>query len=223
MLSAGEHAEVVAHYLADELKAGRITVAGTTREAQGLEIHCSPFGVIPKNNKPGKFRLILNPSAPENHSVNDDISKELASLSYVTVDEVAETVQRLGRGTLMAEMDIRQAYRNIPVHPLDRRLLGMLWKGKVYIDTTLPFSLRSAPLIFTAIADAAQWIMQQKGASHVFHYIDDYITMGAPESTECLVNNTIMHKVCDEIGLPSEPEKDEGPSTSLAFTGIEID
>ena len=55
MLSAGEHAEVVAHYLADELKAGRIAVAGTTREAQGLEIHCSPFGVIPKKNKPGEI------------------------------------------------------------------------------------------------------------------------------------------------------------------------
>ena len=112
--------------------------------------------------------------------MNDGISKELASLSYVTVAEVAETVQRLGRGTLMAKMDIRQAYRNIPVHPLDRRLLGMLWKGKVYIDTTLPFGLRSAPLIFTAIADAAQWIMQQKGASHVFHYIDDYTRKMVP-------------------------------------------
>ena len=109
MLSAVAHAEIVAHYLADKLKAGRITVAGTTWEAQGLEINCSPFGVIPKKNKPGKFRIILNLSAPENRSVNDGISKELASLSYVTVDEVAETVQRLGRGTLMAKMDIRQA------------------------------------------------------------------------------------------------------------------
>ena len=172
MLSARDHAEIVAHYLADELKAGRIAVAGTTREALGLEIHCSPFGVIPKKNKPG---LILNLSAPENHSVNDGISKELASLSYMTVDEVAETVQRLSSGTLMAKMDIRQTYRNIPVHPLDRRLLGMLWKGKVYIDTTLQFILRSDPLIFTAIADAEQWIMQQKGASHVFHYIDDWV------------------------------------------------
>ena len=152
--------EIVAHYLVDELKAGRIAVAGTTRETQGLEIHCSPFGIIPKENKPGKFHLILNLSAPENHSVNDGINKELASLSYVTVDEVAETVQRLSRGTLMAKMDIRQAYRNIPVHPLDRRLLGMLWKDKVYIDTTLLFVLRSAPLIFMAIADAEQWIMQ---------------------------------------------------------------
>ena len=60
--------------------------------------------------------------------------------------------------------------------------------------------------------------MQQKGASHVFHYIDDYITMGAPESTECLENNTIMHKVCDKLAFPRNQRR-----MSLAFTGIEID
>ena len=34
-----------------------------------------------------------------------------------------------GRGTLLAKLDIKQACRNIPVHPKDRHLLGMLWKG----------------------------------------------------------------------------------------------
>ena len=220
MRSATEHAEVVSKYLAEEMKAGRITLAGTPQEAKAMGIHCSPFA---KRNKPGKFRLILNLSAPENHSVNDGISRELATLSYVTVDEVIDRVLKLGRGTLMAKMDIKQAYRNVPVHPQDRALLGMLWNDLVFVDTTLPFGLRSAPLIFTAIADAAQWIMQRRGASYVFHYIDDYITMGAPESCKCEENNTIMHQVCADIGLPPEPEKDEGPTTTIVFTGIEID
>ncbi len=83
-----------------------------------MGIHCNPFGVIPKKNKPGKFRLIVNLLAPDNHSVNDGINKELASLSYVTVDEVAKTVASLGRGAEMAKMDIKQAYRNVPVHPM---------------------------------------------------------------------------------------------------------
>ena len=223
MLSASEHAEVVSSYLAEELKAGRIALVGTHQEAKDLGIHCSPFGVIPKKSKPGKFRLILNLSAPEGHSVNDGISKDLASLSYVTIDEVADTVQKLGRGTLMAKMDIKQAYRNVPVHPDDRSLLGMLWKGQVYIDAALPFGLRSAPLIFTAIADAVQWIMQKRGASHVFHYIDDYITLGAAGSTECRDNNSIMHSSCTDTGLPAEPDKDVGPTTEITFTGIELD
>ena len=54
----------------------------------------------------------------------------------------------------MAKMDIRQTYCHVPIHPRDRLLLGMQWHGKVFLDTTLPFGLRSAPLIFTAIANA---------------------------------------------------------------------
>ena len=51
-------------------------------------MHCSPFGVIPKKHKPGKWRLIIDLSAPEGSSVNDGIAKELCSLAYTSVDEV---------------------------------------------------------------------------------------------------------------------------------------
>ena len=49
----------------------------------------------------------------------------------------------------MAKVDIKNAYRLLPVHPEDRLLLGMEWQGQVYVDTALPFGLRSAPKIFT--------------------------------------------------------------------------
>ena len=45
-------------------------------------------------------------------------------------------------------MDVKSAYRNVPVHPDDRHLLGMRWRNEVYVDTTLHFGLRSAPIIF---------------------------------------------------------------------------
>ena len=59
-------------------------------------------------------------------------------------------------------VDIRQAYRNVPVHPQDQLLLGMRWQGQVYVDAALPFGLRSAPLMFTVLADVAQWLMRQR-------------------------------------------------------------
>lgn len=61
-------------------------------------------------------------------------------------------------------MDIQQAYRNIPVAVADQHLLRMIWK-EVYVDKVFPFGLRSAPLIFSAIADALEWITTQQGAS----------------------------------------------------------
>ncbi len=203
MQLATEHREVVTKYLTAEIEAGRVVLVGT---AEALGIHCSPFGVIPKKSKPGKFRLILNLSAPEGASVNDGISKELATLSYVSLDQVADSAARLGRGLLLAKMDIKQAYRQVLVHPQDRRLLGMLWEDNVYVDTTLPFGLRSAPLVFTAVVDAAQWVMKKQGISQVFHYVDDFITLGA-NATECSRNNTIMHEVCSKLGLPAEPRR----------------
>ena len=75
----------------------------------------------------------------------------------------------MGRGTLMAKMDIKEAYRMVPVHPEDRLLLGMKWKGQTYVDKTLPFGLRSAPSIFTAVADGIEWAMRRGEVECVFH------------------------------------------------------
>ena len=65
---------VIQTYLDKEVAAGRVAKASS---AQG--IHCSPFGAIPKKSKPGQWRLILDLSSPEGHSVNDGITKELAT------------------------------------------------------------------------------------------------------------------------------------------------
>ena len=63
----------------------------------------------------------------------------------------------------MAKVDIQHAYRNVPVHPDDRHLLGMEWRGRVFLDKTLPFGLRSAPKLFCALADALGWILKAAG------------------------------------------------------------
>lgn len=206
-------------------KNDRIISVGDVARAAELGIHCSPFGVIPnyKKHKPNKWRLIVDLSTPTGHSINDGISKELASLSYVLVDDVVACALKEGKGALLAKMDVKQAYRNIPVHSSDRAGLGMSWEGRVYIDSVLPFGLRSAPLLFSAVTDALQWIMKIKGVRLLFHYIDDFITIGAPQSEECAHNVAIMNTVCDETGIPIEPEKTKGPATSITFLGIEID
>ena len=102
------------------------------------------------------------PLSPHGKSVNDGISSELASLSYISIDEIARRVASMGRGTLLAKMDIHNAYRLVPVHPEDRVLLGMRWKGMVYVDTRLPFRLQSALKIFTAVANALEWCFEDK-------------------------------------------------------------
>ena len=220
MLSVLDHPQVVTEYIKEEVQANRMH---RVENALAKNVHCSPFGVIPKKNKPNKWRLILDLSSPDGQSVNDGIDKDLASLTYISVDDVVAVIRRAGKGALLGKMDIKQAYRNVPVSAKDRHLLGMQWDGQVFIDGVLPFGLRSAPLIFTAIADALQWVIQNDGARWIFHYIDDFITVGEPESDECVANMTRMQRISYELGLPIEEKKTEGPSTCLTFLGIELD
>ena len=157
--------QVVTDYTRLEMKEGRL-LEMSSGEASSLDIHCSPIGIIPKKNKPGKRRLIVDLSSLTDASVNNGIDKELCSLSYTSIDNIANEIIAREVGTLTAKMDIKQAYRMVPVHPADRRLLGMKWEGKIYVDKTLPFGLRSAPRIFSSLADALMWIMKQRGMSH---------------------------------------------------------
>ena len=65
--------------------------------------------------------------------------------------------------------------------------------------------------------------MQKNGVTWRIHYLDDFLTIGSPQSQECHSNVHIMQSVCENAGLPIEPHKSEGPATSLVFLGIEID
>ena len=128
-----------------------------------------------------------------------------------------------GQGAELAKMDVREAYQMVPVLPDDRCLLGMRWEADVLIDKTLPFRLLSAPLIFTAVADALQYMIVRNGASFIDHYMDNFITVGSPGSEECTHNVRIMHHTCKVAGVPVEEEKSEGSATTITFLGIKID
>ena len=183
MPSAVANTEIVDKYIAEEVRAGNLQLI-TDAEKQ-TETHCSPIGMIPKPHQPGKYRLIVNLLVPEGGSVNDTISPELASVQYTTVRRAAIQVAAMGRGALLAKMDIHSAYRKVPVHQADQSLLGIEWNDRVYQDRALPFGLRSAPKLFTAVADTLAWALACEGVENVCHYLDDFLFWSKKNSPEC--------------------------------------
>ena len=212
---------VVDEYLQRELSEGNIAKIGDLSYVPGLQV--SPFGVIPKRHSSNKWRLIVDFSSPKGSCVNDVISKEWCSLTYVSVDTIADQVFTLGRGTKMTKMDIKSAYRLVPVHPSDGPLLGMRWRNRLFIDKTQPFGLRSAPKIFNAVADALKWVIKQRGVAHVYHYLDDFITLGESGADTCSKNLQLILDVCRELGVTVALEKCAGPAVCIVFLGIELD
>ncbi len=76
-------------------------------------------------------------SSPKGISVNDEIDRALCPLSNITVENIVTLAVRQSRGGQQAKFGLEAAYRKVPVHPQDRQLLGMEWKGQVLVDTKL--------------------------------------------------------------------------------------
>ena len=132
MGSAYQNAEVVTQYLQEEVSLGR--VIGPLPADVASRVHCSPFGVIPKKHAPWKWRLLVDLSSPKKFSINDGINPSWCSLSYVTVDRVARQAGKLGGGALMAKVDVKSAYRIIPVSPRSM----CTWMHVYHLDSALP-------------------------------------------------------------------------------------
>jgi len=142
-------------------------------------------------------------------------------LQYITVDSAIDQIRQLGFGTLLPKIDIKSAFQLLSVHPADHHLLSMRWDKHLFIDTCLPFGLRSAPKLFNILADLLSWTLeQQQHVSPVLHYLDDFLTMGPHESSRCANNLTIIKDVCSLLGIPLALEKIEAcHSHCLTFLG----
>lgn len=109
--SALEHPTVINDELTKEMKSQRI--AGPFDSPPLPSLQCSGVGVVPK--KTGSWRMIMHLLAPIDHSINDGISKKEFTLRYSTVDDAVRIIRDLGPNTSLAKMDIKSAFRTIPV------------------------------------------------------------------------------------------------------------
>ena len=94
---------------------------------------------------------------------------------------------------MLAKFDLQSAYWVVLVHSQDQNLLECSWEDQIYLDRALPFGLHSAPKLFFAVAAAntLAWAMLSSGVQYLFHYLDGFIILGSPNSTQC---HKALHK-----------------------------
>ena len=90
----------------------------------------------------------------------------------------------LGQGTKLIKIDLKDAYHINPVHPTNVHLLGISWQGATYVDRALPFGLRSAPKIFTAVSVMIAWALHCQDLHDQIHYLDYFLLLVHPSSDQ---------------------------------------
>lgn len=211
--------------IAKEVELGHIRGPFTRAEFLSLfpSFTCSPIGAVAKNPPSVGFRRIHHLSWPRHThaSVNDHIHYT-EDLHYITPAHVCSTIRTLGPGTFLAVIDIQSAFRLQPVHPLDQPLLAFHWLDSFYVDTRLPFGLRSSPVLWERIASTLAWLAHHLGVTHLHHYVDDFL-IAAPSAALCQAHLDLFLSLCSFLNVPVSRPKLQGPHTTVTYLGVEFD
>ena len=219
--SAFQFADIVDEKVQSELAKHRI-MGPYSSPPSFPDFRVSPLGVVPKKVS-GEFRMIHHLSYPRNYSVNDLIPREFSTVQYASIYDAIKFIKQAPSTVYLAKVDIKSAFRIIPISSLDRPLLGFKWRGNYYMDAVLPMGCASSCAIFEEFSTALEWIAVHKlGATKVVHVIDDFLFL-ASSFDKCTNDLNAFITMCQRIGVPLAPEKTLGPSTYLPFLGIDLD
>ena len=117
----------------------------------------SALGAIPKPNS-SEVRLIHDAFRPYTKSLNSYAKLVQDATHYVSLDQVV--VAKLQPKGWLAKVDLRHAYRCVPISPSNYCVTGLKWKFtgskhyKYYYDTCLPYVRRGAQEFFRELQKA---------------------------------------------------------------------
>ena len=180
----------------------------------------SPLGVIPKPD--GGVRIIHDCSRPHGLAVNDYASCE-EQHRFQSVDDAAGLVNK---GYYMAKVDLKSAYRSVPLSKHSCGVTGLKWlvngSYQYFYDNKLPFGSKLAPGIFHRLSQAVRRIMARKGYPNIVAYLDDFFIC---ERTlkRCAHVLKVLIQLLRKLGFAINWNKVVDPSKRIIFLGIEID
>lgn len=203
------------------------TIAGEVAEGNYVVTPTKPaiisaLGAIPKPDS-SEVRLIHDCSRPHGQALNDYIST--CSFKFQTLDDA---VQLLKPNYFMAKIDLRHAYRSVPIHPSNFAATGLKWQFEgdddftYFYDTRLPFGAKSSPEIFHRLTQAVRRMMARRGFNAVVVYLDDFLVI-APTQQACQVAYSTLLQLLQDLGFTISWRKVVGPTQKLVFLGIELD
>ncbi len=216
--SAQANAQITEEKIQKELTAGRFAGPFLTKPFPNL--HISPLGLV---ETPGSFRLIHHLSFPPGDSVNDGIPTQQSTVHYEGIDNAIKCIKQLGRGCFMAKTDISNAFRILPICPMQYHCFGFLWRNRNYFDKCLLMDCNSSCQIFETFSNCLQWIAHTKlSITHMTHILDDLLIL---DTTRLQCQHMLDHFliVCADIGVPMAENKTFAPSTTMTYLGYELD
>lgn len=104
-------------------------------------------------------------------------------------------------------IDLTDAFFHIPIHRDSRRYLRFEFQGKIYQYRALPFGLKTAPWVFTAVMSQVL-LMKETRDINIHLYLDDWI-IPVPDFLTGLDQSWTLVNLCQTLGLLVNQDKSD--------------
>lgn len=219
LISCLDDPEVVSQSIKKEIDAGRFM--GPLDKLPFNEFQLNPVGLVPKKT-PGEFRMFTHLSSPRGSSVNDGILEEFVQVSYASLEDALKLICHCGPSPFLAKLNIKHAYRLLPIKPSQYGLLCFQWEGKFFTDRCLPKGVRSSGQIFERFTTALHFLAERVGVQWLVHYLDNFLLMSNSYQS-CVEAMNLFIGLCQELDIPLAVEQTLGPLQCLKYQGYLID
>ena len=179
------------------------------------------LGAVPKGE--GKIRQITDCSRPTGISVNYCCDTLLEEFCFKSV---ADAVSVISGNEFLSVVDIKAAYRAVPIMENHREYQGFMWEldgeTNYYVDNRLCFGLRLGPSYFNKISCFIYDIMSNMYGLKIVNYLDDFLIISV--SLECALRERgLVLDTLRFLGFHVAYDKLVYPSTAVTFLGIILD
>ena len=233
----------------ETLQAGILlgTLAGPLRESEIPFANYKVSSLGAKMKETGKVRPLVDLSGPYDDdktgapgwiyspehpgSVNSTINKDDFPTTMSSNNIFMRMIWSAGKGSLVAKIDMTEAYKHISVHKDDHCLQIVSFGGRLFMELKLTFGASSSPGIFDRAAKAfllPVTIISGIPRSLVTQHLDDVLaaSQGGPNSHVWNFYNTYV-KEAETVGIrldsSGNKEKAQPPDKRVVALGIEYD
>lgn len=222
--SADRHAKHVQDYIDKEIELGGI-IGPFLDPPFTPWFHTAPLMTRPKSHSSSR-RVILDLSYPEPHGVNAGIIKNcleghLTPYTLPSAEDLCTKLAIIGKSAYIWKLDLARAYHQFRADPGDLPLLGLRFKGKYYIETSLSFGSRLSGAACQRASNAVIYLLAKAGHWGLA-YLDDYCGAAASEQ-EAKDAYEAIHKITEFLGLELSADKCAPPSKQMDWLGFHFD
>lgn len=184
--------------------------------------HCiRSLGAVPKPG--GGMRPITDCSRPDDININCNMNSLVHSFQYKSVDNVTECLKSK---EYMAVVDIKNAYRSVPINPSHSKYQGFRWDldgvEHYYVDRRMCFGLKCGPYYFNLLSEFVHDVLVSTFQLRLVNYLDDFLVIGS-SFDECQSAQNKVIQFLHFLGLQISWSKVTPPSQVTTYLGIEID